>query len=99
MRLLKASVIALTALALYYARRAAKVPELQRDLATARATLERYALESAALFLRALHAERRADTMTAAALTPPTAPSIAATLTDRIRAERDEESNTYGVEL
>lgn len=99
MKVLKLAVIALTAATIIYARRAAKVPELTRDLDAMRAILERYAEESVTLLLRALRAEQRADTMTAAALTAPTAPSIAGDFAARLRAEREDESNTYGVEL
>jgi len=85
MKVLKLAVIALTAATIIYARRAAKVPELTRDLDAMRAMLERYAEESVTLLLRALRAEQRADTMTAAALTA-----------ERIRAEREEELNQHG---
>lgn len=96
MKVLKLTVIALTAAIIHYARRAAKVPELTRDLDALRAMLERYAEENVTLILRALRAEQRADTMTAAALSAPTAPSIAALTTERIRQEREEELNTHG---
>lgn len=96
MRLLKLAVIALTAAATYYGLKAAEVPALRSELADLRIRLDHLMKENVRLGMDKFFAEWRADVMTAAALTPPTADSIAALTTDRIRAEREEELNQHG---
>lgn len=99
MRLLKPTVIALTAAATFYALKAAEVPALRSEVADLKIRLDHLLKENVRLGMDKFFAEWRADVMTAAALTAPTAPSIAARTADRIRAEREEELNQHGAPL
>lgn len=85
--------------AVVYVATRVEVARLRTEIKGQAAHITRLEVENAHLDARARRAARRADTMTAAALTPPSAPSIAALTTERIRQEREEELNTHGVKL
>lgn len=82
-----------------YAVTRAEVARLRNEITGKAAHITRLEKENAHLDARARRSARRADVMTAAALTIPPAPSIAALTADRIRAEREEELNQHGAPL